>query len=271
MPKANWKSACVAALLWMNVSAAVGAEAAADLTPEMKEAFQAYVSAMESQMGERDEDSASFLPVVADAGMMKRLRAGEVLINSVRRDGWEVPHALLHDWEGSLFIPGTTPSELVSLLLDYDRHEKIYPEVLESRLLSKEEGQVRSFLRLRKKKVITVVLDTEHEVRVHNVSSKRVHIRSHSTKISEVDKAGSPDERTLPEGQGHGFMWNLNAYWWIEAVDDGVVVQCRAISLSRDIPWALRWIVKPFVTDIPRESLMNTLTFTRDALVGANR
>jgi hypothetical protein len=32
-------------------------------------------------------------------------------------------------------------------------------------------------------------------------------------------------------------------------------VQCQAISLMRSIPFALRWLIGPFVTSISRESL----------------
>jgi hypothetical protein len=43
-------------------------------------------------------------------------------------------------------------------------------------------------------------------------------------------------------------------------------VQCESVSLSRDIPFGLGWVVGPFVSSIPRESLTFTLQTTRDAL-----
>jgi hypothetical protein len=45
-----------------------------------------------------------------------------------------------------------------------------------------------------------------------------------------------------------------------------VYVQLEAISLTRDIPDGLGWLIRPFVTSIPRESLAFTLTRTREAL-----
>ena len=41
----------------------------------------------------------------------------------------------------------------------------------------------------------------------------------------------------------------------------------RIITLTRDIPMGLGWIVGPFVTSIPRETLTFTLETTRRALV----
>jgi hypothetical protein len=46
----------------------------------------------------------------------------------------------------------------------------------------------------------------------------------------------------------------------------GVYVQLEAISLTRDIPDGLGWLVRPFITSIPRESLVFTLNRTRAAL-----
>lgn len=60
-------------------------------------------------------------------------------------------------------------------------------------------------------------------------------------------------------------MWRLNTYWAFEQADGGVFVQCEAISLTRDIPAGLGWMIGPFVNSIPRESLQFTLDATRNA------
>jgi hypothetical protein len=61
-------------------------------------------------------------------------------------------------------------------------------------------------------------------------------------------------------------LWRLNSYWRFEERDGGVYVECRAISLTRDVPTGLGWIVEPIVRKLPRQSLINTLTATRQAL-----
>jgi hypothetical protein len=43
-------------------------------------------------------------------------------------------------------------------------------------------------------------------------------------------------------------------------------VECESISLTRDIPFGLGWIVKPFVTSLPKDSLAFTLETTRKTL-----
>jgi hypothetical protein len=46
-----------------------------------------------------------------------------------------------------------------------------------------------------------------------------------------------------------------------------VYVECESVSLTRDIPLAVSWLVKPFVTDIPKESLQMTMGSTRYAVL----
>ena len=48
---------------------------------------------------------------------------------------------------------------------DYDHHQDIYkPEVLVSKLMRHRGNDFEIYLRLLKKKILTVVLDTDHDV-----------------------------------------------------------------------------------------------------------
>ena len=46
-------------------------------------------------------------------------------------------------------------------------------------------------------------------------------------------------------------------------IESGSVVECRAVSLTRDIPTGLHWIIEPIVRKLPKESLIHTLEATR--------
>ena len=89
--------------------------------------------------------------------------------------------------------------------------------------------------------------------------------RSVATRIAEVVNPAQPDEHEKPVGHDGGFLWRLNSYWRFEEKDGGVYVEVESISLTRDIPMGLGWLIKPFVTSIPRESLQMTLGSTRSA------
>ena len=178
-----------------------------------------------------------------------------------------VSGGLIHDWIGAASIPGTTIEKTLARVQDYDNHKNIYkPEVMDSRLLSHHGNDFTIFLRLLKKKIITVVMDTEHEVHYQRIGDDRWFLRSYTTRACEVDDAGTPKEKIHPPDTGYGFLWRLYSYWKFMAEDDGVIVECRAMSLSRDIPFGLGFVVEPIIKNLPRESLINTLKATRQAL-----
>jgi len=62
-------------------------------------------------------------------------------------------------------------------------------------------------------------------------------------------------------------LWRLNTYWRFEEKDGGVYVQCEALSLTRDIPYGLGWLIKPLVTKIPKQSLSRALGRTREVVL----
>lgn len=178
-----------------------------------------------------------------------------------------MPSGLIHDWIGAVFIPGTTVKETLALIQDYDRHKNIYqPEVIDSVLKSHHGNDFKIYLRLLKKKIITVVLDTNHDVHYLSLDRTRWCCHSHTTRISEVEDAGGPEERVLPPDTGHGFLWRLNSYWRFQEKEIGVYAECRAISLTRNVPFGLGWVIEPIIQSLPRESLINTLEATRQAL-----
>jgi len=239
-----------------------------ELSPKTLEAFQAYVRAAEAEMDETEKASSAFLWSDVKADRTADIRRGKIVAQfwSGRRPT-EVPNGLIHDWIAAAFIPECTIQDLWAIMQDYDHHKNIYkPEVIDSRLIAGNGNDFKIFLRLLKKKVITVVLDTDHEVQYRQLNHRRGLCRSYTTRIAEVENAGGSDERVLEPDQGYGFLWRLNSYWRFEERDAGVVVECRAVSLTRDVPFGLGWAVEPIIQKLPKESLINTLEATRQAL-----
>ena len=177
------------------------------------------------------------------------------------------PGGMIHHWTGVAFIPAAKLEDVLGVLEDYDRHSVYYaPDVERSRIESREGDHFRVFLRFRRHKVITVVLDTEHDVRYFHDAPGKAHSRSSAVRIAEVENAGKSDEREKTPGDDNGFMWRMETWWRMEERDGGVYVQSEVASLTRDIPTGLGWMIKPFVTGIPKESLTFTLEATRKAV-----
>ncbi len=251
----------MAAALW----AACAAAPSAELPTAALEAFERYIAAAEARIERENRAGKDFLWVTASAERERQARSGGIPI--ARREAAEAPGALIHDWTGAVFVRGTTLERTLALVQDYDRHKQIYrPEVADSRLLARQGDEFRVYLRLLKKKILTVVLDTEHEVSYVRQDPWRCWSRSRSLHIAEVVHPGEAGQRQLPPGQDHGFLWRLNSYWRFQQEQAGVWVECRAISLTRDVPAGLGWLIEPLIRSLPRESLLHTLEATRAAL-----
>ncbi|MCI0352695.1 MAG: hypothetical protein L0Z53_25015 [Acidobacteriales bacterium] len=245
----------------------VGFASAAELKTKTTEAYDAYLVAAEQQI-DREQASAQFF-WGSVTPQEEKLRAGEIIIQkgTVENNSGKVPDGLVHHWSGFIFIPKVGISRLFSFLQDYDHHSQYYkPEVSRSKLLRREGDHFVAYLRFVKKKVITVVLDTEHDVNYTRLDAQRAYSRSHTTRVNEVESPGEPSERQKPVGQGGGYMWRMDTYWRYLEKDGGVYVRCDAVSLTRDIPTGLGWLIGPFITSIPRDSLNHTLNSTRLAL-----
>jgi len=237
-----------------------------ELKPRTVDAYNQYLQGAQG----RFEDSlrgGAFLWVDGSADRRRAVREGKVLAEPSNGAGdIEIPDGLIHDWTGAVFVPGATLAHTLRLVEDYDNHKTIYrPEVIDSRLLSRHGEDFHIFLRVLKKQILTVVLDTEHDVRYVRLDHTRWYSKSTATRIAEVNNPG-PNEHELPPGNDHGFLWRLDTFWKFEQRDGGVYLECQAISLTRDVPAGLGWLINPIIRTLPRESLTNTLKETRQAL-----
>jgi len=238
------------------------------LKPQTLGTFDGYIREAEAGMEQTLHGSGSFLWSDRSSEIAQRVRGGQIVAQFWSGHGpAKVPNGLIHDWIGAAFIPATNLKKTLALIQDYDNHNNIYkPEVIASRLISHHDNDFQIYLRLLKKKVMTVVLDTDHEVHYRPLDRTRWVCRSYTTRIAEVEDAGGPKERVLPPDTGYGFLWRLYSYWRFHEREGGVYVECRAISLTRDVPFGLGWIIEPIIQKLPKESLISTLEATRQAL-----
>jgi hypothetical protein len=254
----------------------------ADLKPQTLEAFARYVQATESRIQQELARPGAFLyleglPEPRRSQALAAVKRGEIYMERLKAldaSGREIkaPDGIIHHWMGAVFIPGANLHATLELVEDYNHHQDIYkPEVVRSRLVSRAGNDFKIYYRLRKKKsvvvkTIVVTLNTDHDVHYFPVDAARCYSRSYSTRIAEVADADTPKEHEKPVGHDSGFLWRLYSYWRFEENHGGVYVECESISLTRDIPAGLGWIIEPFITGIPRESLLMTMGSTRSAL-----
>jgi hypothetical protein len=246
------------------------------LKPSLVEAFDRYVRVTDARNNRELQRGSALLWIdtLAEAdgkAAYAELKRGEVKMHKLEtlENGATIPcpGGLIHHWIGVVFIPDVKVQDVLGVLQDYDHHAEYYaPDVERSKLESRDGEHFRAFLRFRRHKVITVVLDTEHDVHYFRDSESRAHSRSSATRIAQVENAGKSDEREKAPGDDDGFLWRMETWWRMAEGDGGVYVQSEVVSLTRDIPAGLGWMIGPFVTSIPKESLTFTLDATRTAV-----
>ena len=266
------------ALLLVAGGPAAGPAGAAELKPKTIEAFQRYTAARDAQF-DAEVEHDPFLWVDAQPDIERhdyksQLQNGGVVIKELeqRADGkkFEIPDGMVHHWLGIVFVRGAKLAGVVRLVEDYDHHSKYFaPEVARSKLVSRDGDHFLTYLRFHKKHILSVTVDTWHEAWYRTISPTREVSRSHITRSQEVENEGQVDEALRPEGNDRGFLWRMNTYWKFEEKDGGTYVQCESVTLTRDIPLLLKPIISPFVTSVPRESLVGVLTHTRSAALAA--
>ncbi len=216
----------------------------AGLKPETSAAFDKYVQLTEQRM-DRELKDGHFL------ALGNRSRGNLVVQENKRDDDAVVPHGQIHHWLGGVFLPGVTLAQVASIKQDYDHYKDIYkPDVVDSRLIKRNGDEFEMYLKISKKQILTMVYDTYYTVRYYSPEPKKMYLRSYATKINEVDR---------PAGEDRGFLWRLNSYWRLQEADGGVYVECEAVSLSRDVPAFLNYIVGSFIKKLPADSMRNTL------------
>ena len=219
------------------------------LNPQTDQAFDDYRKAAEARFDGHPRFPAALKP-------------GQIEITPTNSVGsMDVKDGMIHDWTAAVVVPGATVEKALAVLQNYAAYKNIYRgEVTESKLVRRDGDLWRIHLRMVKKQVFTVVLNGDFDVQYRSLGNNRWGVLSRSTRIAELN-----GDHERPPGTGRGFLWQLNTYWLIEPRPEGVYLECRAISLSRDIPFG-KSLVEPFLTSVPRESLQNTMEATLRAL-----
>ncbi|HET9132448.1 MAG TPA: hypothetical protein VFO86_15945 [Terriglobia bacterium] len=250
--------------------------AAAILQMRTVQSWDLYIQQTENRITGELKEGSRFLRLDRmkpedSAKVLSAVRAGNVFsermktLNAVGRE-IDVSDGMIHHWYGAIFIPGIKVDPLLHWIQDYDDQYKYFKEVEKSKLLSHNGDTYRIYLRLTRTKVVTVHYNTEHTVIYRDNGPGRASSRSFTTKIAEIDDAGTAKEKEQPMGNDSGFMWRLNSYWRFREQDGGVFVECESVSLSREIPFGFGWLVGGYVESIPRESLESALTSIRDGV-----
>ena len=228
------------------------------LRPPAEAGWQAYAAAAETRVA-RERGQA----IPHRSGVDR----GEIFIEQVSMPGPDgelaVPDAGVHHWRGTVLVPGARLEDVVSRL-EREPPDTRQEDVVSSAILQQRPGRLTVAVRVRRSLVISAVFDTEHEVSFVRHSATRASSWSTATRIVEVADAGTPRERPKQPHEDRGLLWRWNAYWRYEQIEQGVLVECESVTLSRTVPLPLRPVAGPIVGHVARESMERTLDVFRE-------
>lgn len=235
------------------------AQGTVGLKPDTINTFETCLVGMEARILEKQSSTQNF--VLADNQAQqdyKRLVSrGDVVITEGER--CIVPHGLVHHWIAEAFITGATIQDILGVLKDVQDFPRIYsPRVATAKIIS-DSGDTRQIdLTLKDTEYsITVVFDGIYDVQDGKLDALHAYSTSRSRQVEIVE----------PKGKDYGIPWRLNTYWRLEQIPTGVFAECETISLTRDAPKGLGWLIHPFTTSIPKKSLKFTLTQTKNEVL----
>jgi hypothetical protein len=232
--------------------------AAQELRPPVEAGWKAYVAAAEARIA-RERGQAIPRRPGADRG--------EIIVEQVGTPGPDgnlgVPDAAVHHWRGTVLVPGARLDDVLSRL-EREPPDNRQEDVVASSILQARPGYLKVAIRVRRSLIMSAVFDTEHEVYFERHGPSRAASWSVATKIVEVADAGTPKERPKGPEEDRDLLWRWHAFWRYEQLDQGVLVECESITLSRPVPFMLKPVAGPLVSHVARESMDRTLAVFRD-------
>jgi hypothetical protein len=259
-------SATLLGLMFLLPLQQTSAEAAVQSQASATADFNSYIQGFESRQARQHQSQTGFLaPSGLGVQTRSRLRRGDLIIENLNASSDpKFPGAILHHWRGAAFVAGARITDFERVMKDFNSYPRYFaPDVIQARLLSERRDagvdHITASMRIRRKYVITVVMDMTYDVTFARLDDRHGYSISRSTRILEIDSPGTNRERALGAGEEHGFLWRLNTYWAYEESDGGLYMKIETVSLTRSIPTGLGWVIQPFVESVPRQSLEFTL------------
>jgi hypothetical protein len=247
------------------------------LSPATLKAYEQYAALTEQRITAERDGKAPLLwvdrqPERERARIMADLKRGETVLAKLetREGGKEIPvkDGLVHHWVATVLLPGVKIDRAMAFVGDYAKYPQSFaPLVTRASLSSHAEGRDVVAMRTSVKKVVTVIIDGDYVIDYRRLSPSRFISTMVGTNLQQVTDAGLKTERRDPVEQTSGYLWRYKMYCAMEERAEGTYNQCESLTLTRDVPALVSWIVGPFVTGIPRDSLSVMVTAARTALV----
>ena len=235
------------------------------------QAWDEYIRIVNLHIAKSAAGNGQFLLTDESQDMARRVQRNEIVVTNHNPE--DVPQGLIHDWVGAVFVPNVTLDRALSVVESYDRYDEFYkPLFSKCKVLARDGDQVKlNVVATQRAFSVTAAVETEDQVQVVRLSPTKAYITSNAVRVQEIANYGQPTEHVFPENRRPGYVWREVTVQRLEARDGGVYVEWEMIVLSRGIPTAFRWLIKPLTDELPRKMMLDLLDETRTAVKQESR
>jgi hypothetical protein len=240
-----------------------------DLSEETLRAWEEYTGATEARIVREliEETAQARRDIGAIAEHLRGpLANGEIPVEELRsldhrRNPVIVPGAVVRHWRGAVFLPEERLEAALARARTPPADGPHPPDIVSLRILAASGDRLMLLVRMARREVVTVLYDMVHELKFRRFGPHLASSRTVATTIAEIGAA--PRRRGQPERRSRGLLWRSHAYWRFEALRTGLLAQHEVLTLSREIPWALRSMAGPIVDREARDFVGRTLAHLR--------
>jgi hypothetical protein len=253
-------------MLALGLLCAIGGRSAT-VTPGTLQAWNEQVQASKAELTQEACSHDRFLWIDGQTSGIQKVKSGSIFAQHAQRGAFlSVPSGLIHHWVGAVFIPKASAKDALVALQDYNSYAQIYnPAVADSKLLSRAADDYEYQLKFVQKgfgvKTGLVGQFHSHYVQLDPATGYSL---TEATQLIELENPGMPNERPISFSESRGFVEKVFTIIRYREGDGGVYVEVETLTLSRDIPAAVRWMVSPLVQKFSRQVMTATLDSLRE-------
>jgi hypothetical protein len=243
-------------------------------TAESIAGWNDHVRDAKRQLEYEEANPDRFLPTRGESVVLEKVRAGKVVAAHAAHGAiTPVPSGLVHHWTGEIFIRGASLPDTLRIMQDYDAYAEIYqPSLIDSKLVEHIGDQYKYRLKFQQKGFgVKIGLAGNFTSSFRQLTPATGYSITEASDLVELDNPGTSTEHELRGEEAHGYVQRTFTIARYRANDGGVYLEVETVTLSRDIPAAVRWLVTPLVQRFSKQVMTTTLEKFRDRVESERR
>lgn len=224
---------------------------AATITPETLAAWNQQVQNLRFEVERDAADPTCFIHSPSDA----------LHVSSPHASGRPIPSGLIHYWIGITLLPHAHTDDVLAVLQDYNRYAQVFqPATVESHLTGRSGDTYSYRLKFIQKAMgVRTGLVGDFQSTYVRINDRSGYSLTEATTLTELQNPGESTERPISLAESHGFLEKSFTVVRYSEQQAGTMIEIDSVTLTREVPGSLRWLISPFIHRFARQTMTATL------------